>query len=45
MFLKRNIRMQLEEADKKKLSIRDLDCDDIETSLKEIDDFFVKLLR
>lgn len=45
MFLKRNIRMQLEEADKKKLLIRDLDCDDIETSLKEIDDFFVKLLR
>lgn len=45
MFLKRNIRIQLEETDKKKLSIRDLDCDDIETSLKEIDDFFVKLLR
>jgi len=44
MFLKRNIRMQLEEVDKKKLSIRDLNCDDIETSLKDIDDFFVKLL-
>lgn len=45
MFLKRNIRKQLEEVDKKKLSIRDLDCDDIETSLKEIDYFFVKLLK
>jgi len=45
MFLKRNIRKQLEEVDKKKLSIKDLDCDDIETSLKEIDDFFVNLLR
>jgi predicted nucleotidyltransferase component of viral defense system len=45
MFLKRNIRKQLEEVDKKKLSIRDLNCDDIETSLKEIDDFFVNLLR
>jgi predicted nucleotidyltransferase component of viral defense system len=45
MFLKRNIRKQLEEVDKKKLSIRDLNCDDIETSLKEIDKFFMNLLR
>jgi hypothetical protein len=45
MFTKRNIRKQLEDVDKKKLSIRDLNCDDIETSLKEIDKFFMNLLR
>lgn len=44
MFKKKNIRKQLEEIDFRKLSIRDLDCDDIETSLKEIDDFFQKLI-
>ncbi|QLY39844.1 nucleotidyl transferase AbiEii/AbiGii toxin family protein [Hujiaoplasma nucleasis] len=44
MFKKKNIRKQLEEVDFRKLSIRDLDCDDIETSLKEIDDFFQKLI-
>lgn len=44
MFRKKNIRKQLEDIDFKKLSIRDLDCDDIETSLKEIDDFFEALL-
>ena len=44
MFKKKNIRKQLEEIDFRKLSIRDLDCDDIEISLKEIDDFFRKLI-
>lgn len=44
MFIKKNIRKQLEEIDFRKLSIRDLDCSDIETSLKEIDEFFIGLL-
>jgi len=44
MFKKKNIRKQLEEIDFRKLSIRDLDCDDIEISLKEIDDFFQTLV-
>ena len=44
MFKKINIRKQLEELDFRKLSIRDLDCDDIEVSLKEIDEFFETLL-
>ena len=44
-ILERNIPKQLEEVDKKKLSIRDLNCDDIETSLKELDKFFMNLLR
>lgn len=38
MYRKRNIRKQLEKIDKRKLSIQDLNCDDIEKSLKEIDD-------
>lgn len=37
MYLKRNIRLQLEFIDKTKLTIRDLNCDEIENSLKEID--------
>ncbi len=44
MFRKKNIRAQLEETDFRKLSIRDLDCDAIEVSLKEIDRFFEELL-
>lgn len=44
MFVNRDIRRQLEEVDKKKLSIRDLDCDAIEASLREIDEFFINLL-
>lgn len=35
MFISRNIRKQLEEVDKKKLSIRDLDCDAIRLPLKK----------
>lgn len=45
MFAKRRIRKQLEDVDKTKLSIRDLDCDAIEVSLKEIDIYFRKLLK
>jgi hypothetical protein len=37
MYIKRNIKKQLEVNDKTKLTIRDLDCDSIEKSLKEID--------
>lgn len=45
MFEKKKIRRQLEEIDFRKLSIRDLNCDDIETSLWEIDHFFEILLN
>lgn len=45
MFVKRNLRYQLENVDKRKLSIRDLDCDEIETSLGEIDCYFEELLE
>lgn len=45
MYEKNNIREQLENIDAKKLSIRDLDCDEIYLSLKEIDDFFETLLK
>ncbi len=44
MFQKKNIRKQLEAVDYRKLSISDLDCDDIENSLKEVDDFLENLL-
>ena len=37
IYIKRDIKKQLEQRDKKKLSIRDLNCDDIEKSLQEID--------
>jgi len=43
MFQKKNLRKQLETVDFKKLSIRDLDSDDIEISLKEIDAAFESL--
>ena len=44
MFKNKDIRKQLETTDFRKLSIRDLDCDAIEQSLKEIDEFLIKLL-
>jgi predicted nucleotidyltransferase component of viral defense system len=37
IYLQRNIRKQLEDTDRTKLTIRDLNCDEIEISLKEID--------
>jgi 3-methyladenine DNA glycosylase AlkC len=37
MYIKRSIRKQLEDIDKTKLTIRDLNCDEIEKPLKEID--------
>lgn len=37
IYIKRDTKKQLEQRDKKKLSIRDLNCDDIEKSLQEID--------
>lgn len=43
MFHESNIRKQLEDVDKRKLSIRDLNCDDIESSLKEIDEYIEEL--
>ena len=44
MFHKKSIRKQLEAVDLKKLSIRDLNCDEIENSLREIDAFITRLL-
>jgi len=37
IYLQRNIRKQFEDTDRTKLTIRDLNCDEIEISLKEID--------
>ena len=45
MFIKRNIAKQLNDIDQKKLSIRDLDTEQIVKSLKDLDDMFRKILQ
>ena len=44
MFVKRNIAKQLNDIDQRKLSIRDLDTQQIIKSLKELDDIFRKMI-